>query len=418
MEEPALPSPEHTSPQIHPPARLLDLTRLIRRAGRRPTGIDRVELAYLHHLLRTPVPLFALARSAYGYVLLDATGIADIAARLDGTRDWGRADLLSRLARHLPPQIRRAESDLRRAACARCRPMALARMLRRHLPDGFAYLNVGHSNLSARTLRGVRRGGAGRIAVLVHDVIPLEFPQYQRPGTPDIFHAMLGRVRTHADLIIYNSADTCTRAEQQMSAWGPVPAGVIAHLGVPRPLPGKLPPGIDPARAYFVVLGTIEPRKGHDLLLDLWDEMGEAADRPGLILCGARGWANEAVFNRLDRLPHDSPIREMSGLSDEQIAALLIQSRGLLFPSHAEGYGLPPIEAVALGVPVISNDLPSIREILGNIPVYVKDSERYQWLSAVKALSMGPGAPREAASNAGFVPPSWEDHFNIVLRLT
>jgi len=401
-----------------PPARLLDITRLIRRAGRRPTGIDRVELAYLQHLGRDAVPLFALARSAWGYILLDRDGIEDIAARLTGARPWGQADLLSLLARRLAPGIRRAESDLRRAACARCRPGGLARMLRRHLPGGFSYLNVGHSNLSARTLRGVRRGGAGRVAVMVHDVIPLEFPHYQRPGTPEAFRARLQRVRAQADLILYNSADTRARAEARMWAWGPVPDGVVAHLGVEPPEPGDLPPGIDPERPYFVALGTIEPRKGHDLLLDLWEELGAEMGPavPGLILCGARGWNNQAVFDRLDRLPPGGPVQELAGLDDARIAALLLHSRGLLFPSRAEGYGLPPIEAAALGVPVVSGDLPSVREILGNIPVYVKESERYQWLSAVKTLSKGQRAPGEAAGKAGFVPPGWKDHFNIVLR--
>lgn len=397
------------------PARLLDLTRLIRRTGRRPTGVDRVELAYLRHLSRESVPLFALIRTAFGYVLLDPEGVARIAARIEGTQPWGRAGLLSRLTR-LPDPVRRAESDLRRAARARCRPSGLVRMLRRHLPLGFAYLNVGHSDLTQRTLRGVRQAGAARIAVLVHDAIPLDFPQYQRPGVPEAFRGKLQRVRAHADLVIYNSEYTRARVEAHMRDWGLLPPAVTAHLGVELPAPGALPPGVDVTRPYFVALGTIEPRKGHDLLLDIWEEMGAAA--PGLLICGARGWNNEAVFARLDRLPAGGPVRELPGLDDGQIAALLVRSRGLLFPSRAEGYGLPPMEAVALGVPVVCAELPAIREVLGNIPVYVKVSDRYQWRSVIEGLAKDPATRQEAVSDAGFSPPRWQDHFNLVLRLT
>ncbi|MDK3016925.1 glycosyltransferase [Pseudodonghicola flavimaris] len=374
-----------------------------------------MELAYLRHLSHESVPLFALVRTTLGCVLLGPDGVAEIAARIDGRLPWGRADLLSRLTRR-DGAVRRAESDLRRFALARCRPKRLAAMLARHLPEGFAYLNVGHSNLTALTLRAVRQGGAGRIAVLIHDAIPLEFPQYQRPGVAEEFAGRLQRVRAHADLVIYNSADTRARVEAQMQAWGLLPPALVAHLGVEPAVPGALPTGIDAERPYFVVLGTIEPRKGHDLLLDLWEEMGPQA--PGLIICGARGWNNAAVFARLDALPADGPVREMAGLDDAQIAALLQRSCGLLFPSRAEGYGLPPMEAAALGVPVVSSDLPAIREVLGNIPVYLKESDRYQWLSAIESLKTGHKTQQLTVSGADFIPPTWEDHFNLVLRLT
>ena len=384
------------------------------------TGVDRVERAYLTHLAGRREPLFAIARTALGYVLLDAAGAAAIAERAAGAVPWGAADALSRGLRGVPQAVRRAESDLRRMALARCLPVGLPHMLARHLPQGTAYLNVGHSNLTERMLQGARRAIGARVSVLLHDVIPLDFPQYQRPGTPETFRAMLRRVAAGAGLVICNTAHTRQRAAAHMQRWGALPRLVVAHLGVPVPIPGALPAGVDPARPRFVTLGTIEPRKGHDLLLDVWQQMQTdlGAATPQLLICGARGWNNKPVFDRLDALRPGGAVREMPGLPDAQIAALLAGSRGLLFPSRAEGFGLPAAEAAALGVPVVCSDLPAIREVLGDIPVYANETDRYQWRNAIESLTKGREQESQAAAKSVFAPPTWADHFNTVLRFT
>ena len=92
-----------------PPARLLDLTRSLRRVGRGATGVDRVELAYLSHLLTEDAPLFGVARTALGYVLLDRDGMRGFQDRLRGRIPWGRADLLSRLPRGRAVALSRAD---------------------------------------------------------------------------------------------------------------------------------------------------------------------------------------------------------------------------------------------------------------------------------------------------------------------
>ena len=152
-----------------------------------------------------------------------------------------------------------------------------------------------------------------------------------------------------ADVILCNSR--ATEADVLRLAAPRRPRTVVAHLGVSVPEAGTPPQGAWSGAPYFVTLGTIEPRKNHALLLDIWDRFAaEGRDAPHLLLCGARGWNNAAVFARLDA--GNPLVQERPGLSDGEIAALLVHSRGLLFPSLAEGYGLPPIEAAALGLPI------------------------------------------------------------------
>ncbi|WP_417740651.1 glycosyltransferase family 4 protein [Salipiger sp.] len=392
-----------------PPPRLLDLTRLVSRAGRPFTGIDRVEYAYLRRLLRSG-PLYGLVRSSLGYLLLDRRGCAELKRRIDGD-DWAAPDLLAKL-RRLDPGRAGAERALRADAVARCLPRGLGAMLGRHLPAGTQYLNIGHTNFTDRTIAALRGVPGSRIAVLLHDTLPLDVPEHQRPGIPERFEGFLARVGRHADLVICNSHQT----ERDLRRHLPDSAAqsVVAHLGIDLPTATIAPDGPWQGKTYFVALGTIEPRKNHALLLDIWEQQRPPAD---LLICGSRGWNNEAVFSRLD--VGIAGVHELPGLDDGQVAALLKGSAGLLFPSLAEGYGLPPMEAAGLGVPVLTSNLSVLREVLGDIPVYAPVADRYLWAQLITTMAedhrAGQGAAPDAA--AAFAPPSWEAHFETVFTL-
>lgn len=410
-----------------PAARCLDLTRLISRLGRGPlTGIDRVELAYLTHILEDKVPLFLLVRTGLGYLLLDQQGAREIAARIAGDRPWGNSDVIGHLSRKATPAKRRAEADLRRFSVDRCRRGRLGEMLRRALPDRCAYLNVGHSNLSAEVLEAWHDWGGARIVILIHDTIPLDYPQFQRPGTPEKFEAKLRRVAKAADLVICVSGQTQADVERWFSKWGTSAKTLVAHIGVDavRPNPAEVPQDLNLTRPFFLTLGTIEPRKNHALLLDIWEAFEAELPQdqiPHLVIAGRRGWANADVFARLDLSPvMEKTVFERSDLSDGAIAALMCRANGVLFPTRAEGYGLPPAEAILQHTPVICSDLPVFREILGNIPVYLDSDDVYLWKQSIRRLTDEKQAEQteRPGKNSGAEISTWSDHFNLVLKVT
>lgn len=398
----------------------LDLTRLVRRAGQPTlTGIDRVELAYLRHLRRRDDrDIFAFVRTGRRIAVLDRGGIESLADRVEAGGPWGPAGLGTRL---LGRRWAEAEATVASLAVDSFFPRVSARALNRLIPAGSTYLNVGHSNLAPDMFRVVGAVPDGRSVVLVHDTIPLDHPNLQRDGTVDAFRTRLRAVAACADRIVVPSAAVEADVTQHFRAFGRVPPIVVAPPGIERFRPTGAPP-VPTDRPYFVCLGTIEPRKNHALLLDLWDDLTRTlpADRvPRLYLVGRRGWKNTAVFERLDRLPFmGRSVVELGELPDEFLANLLAGAAGLLQPSLAEGFGLPPHEALALGTTPVCAPLPAYRETLGDAAVYADTDDLYQWRNAVLRLSESGGMGRRQTSgdtHAGYLPPTWETHFKLAL---
>jgi glycosyltransferase involved in cell wall biosynthesis len=365
------------------------------------TGVDRVEQAYLTEILSQNAPAFGLVRSAFGFLLLDRAGLSAVR---HGLVDRSRADLASRIAWRKDPARGRTETALRRLAVARCLRRNLMGMLKHHLPHCYVYLNVGHSNLDAHTLHSIGQSG-GRKVILVHDTIPLDHPELCRSDTLAGFAQKMRSVARYADLVIFSTHDARKKAEAHFLRFGRAPKAVVAKLGVTLAEPTPL--SFTPQPPYFVCLGTIEPRKNHATLLDVWQRLGTAA--PLLYIVGARGWASDALFTRLDAAEAEGRVKILSGLTDGQVTTLLQSAQGLLFPSLAEGFGIPAIEAASLGTPVILSNLPVFKEILPHSAVYLEPEDSYSWLETIARL-----AAQKKNDTIAMTPPSWGEHFNEV----
>jgi glycosyltransferase involved in cell wall biosynthesis len=373
---------------------LLDVSRLIWRVwtGRIPTGIDRVCLAYIEHFGRRSRAV--VQRGGMRRILSPRHSDALFALLLAGEGDF-RPRFLQLAAQVLLSAPESAGKD---------RPI---------------YINVGHTGLDRPDLpRWIAREKL-RAVFLIHDLIPVTHPEFCRAGESEKHARRMDHALRSASGIIVNSQATAESlsgfAEQSRL---PMPPHAVAWIAG-----HKLPPSAGPkalGRPYFVSLGTIEGRKNHILLLQLWKgliaRMGDRA--PMLVIIGQRGWEAEHALATLDRAPTlRGHVLELNNASDAETAGYVEGARALLMPSYVEGFGMPVIEALELGTPVIASDIPVFREIAGDIPTYLDSCDGAGWERAiVDFLEDCPERQRQLGLMPAYTPPSWEAHFERVER--
>ena len=437
------------------PLVLFDLTRLLSATGRAaPTGIERVEYHYAKWLSGHPgvdvrfvatvarsvrlVPegsaaafldrqLTTWSRGAEGFSA--ATAIENVNSFLAGEFAPPAPKLghLSPEERHLRQRARAergsGQSVLRTWAQQMAATWAhdpLPPLLRRGRGrQPVVYLRASSDKLEKpRPFEHLKSFGV-KMAVMAHDTIPLDFPEYVRPKAAELCASRIATMAKFADGIIANSHYSAARLAPLLAPHRPRIA--VAHLGVDEPQPGNgLPPLVD--EPFFLVVSTIEARKNHALLLKLWrrmaEEMGPAT--PKLVIAGKRGWEAQMPIAMLDRSRDLVPfVYEAGAVPDEALHLLRRHARAVLMPSFVEGFGLPVTEALAVDTPVIASDIPVFREIASDACELLDPLDGPGWRAAICDYA-DPASPRLAAARArarAFRPPSWDDHFDNVQDL-
>jgi len=289
-------------------------------------------------------------------------------------------------------------------------------MKSREAGKGRIYLNIGHTGLDDGGFRAWLREADVRPVYLVHDLIPITHPEFCRAGEKDRHQARMNTILATAAGVIGNSQATLdSLAAYARDVRLPLPPAVAAWLGA-TPLPSQEAPAVAPSRPTFVILGTIEGRKNHLMLLHVWTRLAQRLGprSPQLLVIGQRGWECEQAIDLIERSEVlRGSVVEIGRCGDLELASHLAGARALLFPSLTEGFGLPLIEALSSGTPVIASDLPVFREIGQNIPDFLDPIDGPAWERTVMAYAEEVSPPRAAQLErmAGYRAPTWENHF-------
>lgn len=373
---------------------LIDVTRLLIRLSqlKRPTGIDRVCLAYVEYFKNHALAVLSFRSRVI--VLNKQQTIKLFTALLAEQPIRSKTYWLSLLLGYMLSGFKSTKS----------------------YKDHY-YFNLSHKGLECPAyIRKISKLGF-RTIFFIHDLIPITHPEYCRENEDKLHIQRMQRAIKIATGIIVNSSYTqleLNRFIQQNKL--PQPPITIAWLSAELEACQTSATISLPQAPYFVLLSTIEARKNHYTILQVWLRLIEkyGSDCPKLVILGQRGWECEQVFDLLDRSVRlKSHVLEINTCNDTDLQHVLKNSQALIFPSFVEGYGIPLVEALSLSVPVLASDIAVFREIGQNIPEFIDPIDANKWQQMIENYMYDHNQTRSAQLNrlAKYNHWQWSDHF-------
>jgi glycosyltransferase involved in cell wall biosynthesis len=244
-----------------------------------------------------------------------------------------------------------------------------------------------------------------RAVVSVHDLGLLRFPETLEPKNLAYLRARLPKSIARAERILAISE---TMAAEIREAYNLPAEKVRATLLGPPPALAELSHAAAEDRLrelnidgpYLLHVGTLEPRKNHAFLFQVFERLKDFDGH--LILCGPRGWKTEPILDALRDSPAHERIRHLDYVRDDQLSALYRRATALVFPSLYEGFGLPPIEAMRQGCPVVCSTGGSLPEVVGDAGIVLPLDDPDAWVAALQSL-LHDGDTRQRLIAAGHV---------------
>jgi len=276
-----------------------------------------------------------------------------------------------------------------------------------------AYLNVSHTDYDLSAHWNWIARNKLRPVYFIHDLIPIRHPEFSRPHAVRRHSERVRAALREAAGIVVSSQGVADdlrafACEEQLSV-PPITLAPIAGHSFAAAAP--MNPGLP--QPYFLTIGTIEPRKNHALLFDIWRVLvsNGAAPVPRLVIVGQKGPMSGALLDALSDPALAPYIEHREHCTDTELTGLLAHAHALLMPSLAEGFGLPLVEALEQSTAVLASDIPVFAEIAQGAAQLIDPADPSAWLNAISQLQKNATEDRQTAQ---FDPPTWPDHFALV----
>jgi len=239
--------------------------------------------------------------------------------------------------------------------------------------------------------------------VTVHDLTTLLLPETHRLKVQITQVPLLGRSLARARRIVAVSEATAADIRQFFPEVAPrlsvITGGVASRF---RPASAEQVAAtrreLDCPDGYVLYVGTLEPRKNVELLVDAWLALREEhGDVPPLVLVGGYGWKSRALHARLEALAAEG-VHLLGRLADDEHLRVLQAARCFVYPSLYEGFGLPAAEALACGVPTVVTNTSSLPEVVGDAALLVDPHDPGDLAEAMRRVLQEPGLAADLAA--------------------
>lgn len=209
--------------------------------------------------------------------------------------------------------------------------------------------------------------------VTIHDLVWKHAGETMRPLNQLTERVLMPDAIRLADRILADSHSTADAIISEFP-WAQDRVRVV-HLGatsLPQPKGIEVLDALGIDRSYFLFVGTLEPRKNLRRLLEAYASLDPIVRKQTLlVIAGGKGWGNEDMVSLVHSLDLTDSVRLMGYVNEEQLATLYAHARFLAMPSLYEGFGLPLVEAMSFGVPVLTSSCSSLPEVAGDAGMLV-----------------------------------------------